>query len=673
MRQQSSGTSGTSLPLDFELARIRELSKARRHGEALCAAEALAFTAPGNSDALYLIAANQRCLHRVRDALRTLERLEQLEFRFGRLYQERGHCYVALRDAAHAIDAFREAVRLNPALVTSWSMLEGLYRLIGDARNAETARAQIAIIRQLPSEVVQAGSLFSDGELTAAENVLRAYLAIGGRHVEASRLLARVAHQRDELDEAQLLLEDVLRLAPDYRAARLDYLRVLIDRHEHLRAREETGRLLEHDPECKEYLTLYAAACAGLGDQETAIGLYRRVLTDTSESPDLHVLIGHSLQAVGRPTEAIESYKAAAAARPSFGDAYWSLANLKVYRFSADEISCMRAAEADPAVHPVDRYHLCFALGKALEDRGEYEESWRCYERGNALKRAEGYYCPEVAEINARKQIEVCTPEFFATRNGVGEPDPAPIFIVGLPRSGSTLIDQILASHSMVEGTRELPYIHRTALELQRRQSDDGNDAGYPARLRDLAPSDFHRLGERYITDTRAYRNGKPFFVDKMPNNFVHIGLIHLMLPNAKIIDARRDPLGCCFSNLKQLFARGQGFAYSTEDVARYYRSYLELMRHWDGVLPGRVLRVCYEEVIDDVQRNVRRILEFCGLDLEPACLEFHKTERSVSTASSEQVRQPIFREGLSQWKNYERWLGPLRDNLGDALIRYRD
>ena len=320
----------------------------------------------------------------------------------------------------------------------------------------------------------------------------------------------------------------------------------------------------------------------------------------------------------------------------------------------------------------MDRYHLCFALGKGFEDRGEYEKSWVYYERGNAFKRSESRYRPEVIETNTRKQIEICSREFFIKRLGVGAKSAEPILILGLPRAGSTLLEQILASHSKVEGTQELSDIPRMALGLQGRVPDLNNPR-YPGALADMKPEDFLRLGEKYLTDTRVYRTGKPHFIDKAPNNFRHIGLIHLMLPNAKIIDARREPMACCFSNLKQLFASGQEFTYSISDIARYYRTYLDLMQHWDEVLPGKVLRVWHEEVVEDLEGNVRRILDFCGLEFERACVEFYKTERSVRTASSEQVRQPIYREGLDQWKNYEAWLGPLREALGDALLRYRD
>ena len=661
-----------SSPIDLDVRRIRELSKGGRHGEALAAAEALAASAPDNRDVAYLIAANQRCLNRIPEALSTLQRLEQGHPRFSLLYQERGHCYAALRNVPRAIEAFLRAVSLNPALTPSWSMLERLYRIIGEAKGAAAAAERLSAITQLPPEVVQAGSLFSDGDLSAAENILRAYLLKAGEHAEALRLLARIQHQRGVLDEAERLLDAGLKLAPDYRAARVDYARVLIDRQKYPQAHDLVQSLLKLEPGNGDYLSLCAAACVGLGRYEQAIGLYGQLLAASPDSPELHVLLAHSHKSLGRQKEAIASYKAALAVRPNFGDAYWSLANLKSYRFSDDEIASMRAEEAAPATTAVDRYHLCFALGKACEDRNEYAESWKFYERGNKLKRTESRYDPDILEANTRKQIDVCTADFFSARAGVGAPDADPVFIVGLPRSGSTLLEQILATHSQVEGTQELYDIQRIALDIPSARPDLEH-SHYPSVLAELAEEDFRRLGERYINDTRPYRADKPFFIDKMPNNFRHIGLIHLMLPNAKIIDVRREPMACCFSNLKQLFAAGQEFTYSIADIARYYRNYLELMHQWDAVLPGRVLRVHYEDLVDNLEGNARRILEFCCLEFEPTCLEFYKTERSVRTPSSEQVRQPIFREGLYQWRHYDRWLRPLRDALGDALTRFRE
>ncbi len=667
----STAANATPSPVELEVRRIQALLKSRQYAESLQAAEALAVAVPENRDVLYAIAVNQRFLNDIPGALATLERLQRHHPRFSRLYQARGHCYVALRDGPQAIDAFLRGVNINPALPSSWSMLEGLYRMTGQTENAGMAAAHVATLKRLPPEIVEATSLFSDGELLPAENIVRAYLLKHGNHIEAMRLLARIGIERDVLDDAEILLEAVLAIEPDYTIARFEYAGVLLERHKFLRTREELEKLLKLEPGNRQYRTLYATAVVGLGEHERAVELYRELLIDAPQAADVHLSVAHSLKTLGRRQESIDAYHAAAAARPQYGDAYWSLANLKTYRFTDEEIARMRAEEPAQSTPLVDRYQMCFALGKALEDRGQYEESFRYYEQGNALKRTESRYRPEVIETNTRKQIEVCTREFFASREGAGARSTDPIFIVGLPRAGSTLLEQILASHSRVEGTQELADIQRIVLDLQGRVPDLANPR-YPGVLADLTPEDFLRLGEKYLSDTRIYRTDKAYFIDKMPNNFRHIGLIHLMLPNARIIDARREPMACCFSNLKQLFASGQEFTYSIEDIARYYRTYLDLMRHWDEVLPGRILRVEHEDVVDDLEGNVRRILDFCGLEFEPACVEFHKTERSIRTASSEQVRQPIFREGLDQWRNYKPWLGTLMDALGDARVRYR-
>jgi tetratricopeptide (TPR) repeat protein len=658
-------------PVELQVQRIRELVKSRRFEESLEAAEALAAELPENRDVLYLQAMSQRLLGQIPKALATLLRLEQHHPRFSRLYQERGHCHVALKDAPQAIDAFLRGVNLNPALPASWNLLEGLYRMTGHADHAATAAAHVATLKRLPPEVLTATGLFSDGDFSAAEDRVRAYLLEHGNHVEAMRLLARIGIERDVLDDAELLLEAVLTLEPDYHAARLDFARALMERHKYQRAREELETLLKLEPHNRHYKTLYTSTIVGLGEHEKAVTLYRELLEDAPQPADLHLSIAHSLKAIGKQQQCIEAYRAAAAARPGFGDAYWSLANLKTYRFTDLEITRMREEESASGVAAPDRYHLCFALGKALEDRGQYAASWEYYERGNALKRAESRYRPEILETNTRKQIQVFTRAFLAQRESFGAASADPIFILGLPRAGSTLLEQILASHPLVEGTQELADIPRMVLALQDRVPDLDNPR-YPGVLAGMKAGDFLKLGEKYLADTRVYRADKPFFIDKMPNNFRHIGLIHLMLPNAKIIDARREPMACCFGNLKQLFANGQEFTYSIEDIARYYRTYLDLMQHWETVLPGRILRVEHESVVDDLEGNVRRILNFCGLDFEPACVEFHKTARSVRTASSEQVRQPIFREGLNQWRHYEPWLTPLKDALGDALLRWR-
>jgi tetratricopeptide (TPR) repeat protein len=659
-------------PIAAQVRRIRELLEHQHFAQALSASETLAAQVPENCDVLYMKAVSQRYLNDLPGALATLEHLEKVHPTFSRLYQERGHCHVALRNAPQAIAGFLAAVNINPALPASWRSLERLYRMVGEDENANTAAEHIATLDKLPVEIITSTALFSDGDLAGAESMVRAYLLEHGNHVEAMRLLARIGIERRVFDDAQILLEGVLQLAPDYRAARFEYARTLLERHDHPRALAQLQALLEIEPNNRRYKTLYATVCVGLGEHEKAVSLYRELLVDAPQDADLYLSIAHALKTLGRREESIQAYHAAAAARSGYGDAYWSLANLKTYRFTVEEISRMRAAAAAAGTALTDQYHLCFALGKAYEDSGEYAESFLFYERGNALKNSENPYRPDPIERNTRLQKEICSREFFAARAMMGAPDPAPIFIIGLPRSGSTLLEQILASHSYVEGTQELADIPRIVHELQGRDSDP-TSSRYPQVLAQLTAADFSKLGEKYLHDTRMYRTHKPYFIDKMPNNFRHVGLIHLMLPNAKIIDARREPMACCFSNFKQLFAAGQEFSYSIEHIARYYRTYLELMRHWDEVLPGRVLRVLHEAVVDDLEGSVRRILEFCALDFERSCVEFYNTQRSVRTASSEQVRQPIFRDGLDQWKNYQPWLGNLSASLGDAIVRYRE
>ena len=658
-------------PRELEVGRIRELLKAQRFAEALQSAEVLLGSTPEHRDALYLRAVAQRLLGDIAGALATLAQLEQQHPRFSGLFQERGYCYVTLRRAPEAIESLLRGVNINPALPASWSMLESLYRMTGQAANAATAAAHTATLKRLPADVVTATALFSDGDLAAAERVIRAFLLRHGHDVEAMRLLARIAIAREALDDAQLLLESVLELAPDYRAARFDYAQLLVDRHLYRQAQEQADRLLTEDPTERSYRVLKAMTFVGLGQQEHAIEIYRQLLPGATQPAELHLSIAHALKTLGHREEAIAEYRTAAAARPGYGDAYWSLANLKTYRFEQDELARMQAAEAAATVSADDRAHLCFALGKALEDREQFASSFEYYARGNALKRAQSRYRPELIELNTRLQREVCTRELFARHTGGGAAARDPIFVVGLPRSGSTLVEQILASHSAVEGTQELADVPRLVAGLQGRDWDP-EDPHYPAVLAQLGAGEFRRLGGQYLSDTRIYRTGRAHFIDKMPNNFRHVGLIHLMLPQARIIDVRREPMACCFGNLKQLFAKGQEFSYSIEDIARYYRTYLELMRHWDTVLPGRVLRVHYEDLVDDLEGGVRRLLQHCELEFEPACVEFYRTERSVRTASSEQVRQPLYREGLDQWRRYEPWLTPLREALGDAITSYR-
>ena len=671
MDDTDAGSSASAVAV--ELHRIHALLRQEQFTVALAAAESLCARQPVQRDVLLTLSTAQRLAGRFGDALATLAALQETHPRFSRLYEERGHCFVFMRQAPQAIEAFLTAVNLNHALPAAWSMLEGLYRLTRQPGNCATATGQVAALGRQPPEVVTATGLFLDGDLDLAEPMVRAFLLKHGDHIEAMRLLARIGIARKVYGDAVLLLAAVLAAAPDYLAARAEYAGVLIEAQRYQEARRELKRLLVEDPaSAPRYQHLLATAMVGLGEHEEAIGIYLKLFTGTPADADLHLFNGHALKTLGRRDEAIASYRQAASWRPDFGDAYWSLANLKTYRFTDVELARLRALQAEPDIGTTDRFHVCFALGKALEDRGEFADSFKYYDTGNALKRATSGYRSEIIENNTRQQIEVCSGQFFALRAGYGVQDDDPIFIVGLPRSGSTLIEQILASHTGVDGTQELPNIQQIVARL-RGFEPDLNNSRYPNVLADMKDVEFQELGQQYLDETRFYRSGKPFFIDKMPNNVRHLGLIRLLLPRAKIIDARREPMACCFSNFKQLFAKGQEFTYSIEDIARYYRTYLELMRHWDHVLPGWILRVQHEDLVNDLEGSVRRILDFCGLGFESQCMEFHRTQRSVRTASSEQVRQPIYRGGLDHWKSFEPWLEPLKVALGDAVHRYRE
>jgi tetratricopeptide (TPR) repeat protein len=668
--------SGPDTPPDADIKAIHLLQAKGDYAAAQVSASHLLGAYASNRDLLVSSAHSLRMLKQTDAALAALQQLDAYHPNFSQMYLERGLCHVALRDAPCAIADLRTAVAINPALTMGWHMLAGLYRMTGDMAGANLAERHFAHLTSLPPPIVQAKVLYGDKEIDAAEMLIRRFLLEAGDHPEAMRLLAQIGHMRNVLDDAEMLYSGVLAIVPDHHEARQEYVQVLIARHKFPQAGLELEPLLKRDPANHAYRIQAATIQVGLGDFEGVIPVYREMLGETTgDTPevrihrsDLNLWLGHALKTEGHTDAAIDAYLAATADRPDFGDAWWSLANLKTYRFAPESISVMRQRLDHPATAENDRVHIAFALGKALEDEGDYAGSWAAYMQGSTLHRAGNGYIPDVFETNTREQRRVCTKEFFSERAGWGLGDPAPIFVLGLPRSGSTLIEQILASHSMVEGTQELPDIQRIVHELQGREINF-DEPRYPGVLPELDAIAIRRFGEQYIADTMPNRAlGRPYFIDKMPNNFRHIGLIHLILPNAKIIDARRSAMACCFSNFKQLFAQGQEFTYGIEDIARYYRTYVELMDHWDAVLPGRVLRVQHEDVIDDLEGSVRRILAYCGLEFETACIDFHKTKRSVRTPSSEQVRQPIFRDGLDQWKNFSPWLDPLRAALGPEL-----
>lgn len=667
--------------LDEQIKALHARQAQDDYAGAAAVARQLLAQAPTNRDLLLIEAHSLRMMKQIEAALAALDRLAAHHPSFSQMFLERGLCHVARRDAPAALADLRMAVGVNPALAMGWRMIDGLCRMTGDNGGAQLAAQHFAYLTSLPPPVLQAKVLFADGELDVAEQLVRRFLLETGNHPEAMRVLAQIGHARNVFDDAEALYEGVLTLIPDYHEARREYVQVLIARHKFPQAREALAPLLARDPANHAYRIQAATIMVGLGDFEAVIPEYRAMIGEVPGSgpdarvrrADLNLWLGHALKTVGKTEESIHAYMAATAERPDFGDAWWSLANLKTYRFADESIAVMQDRLEAPATSDFDRIHIAFALGKAFEDAANYEASWKAYERGNTLHRESHGYLPSIFETNTREQKRVCTPDFFAKRNGWGLDDPSPIFVLGLPRAGSTLLEQILASHSMVEGTQELPDIQRIVHELQGRELNFDKPL-YPGSLEALDAEAVRKFGEQYIADTMPNRIlGRPYFIDKMPNNFRHIGLIHLILPNAKIIDARRDAMSCCFSNLKQLFAQGQEFTYGIEDIARYYRTYVELMDHWDAVLPGRVLRVQHEDVVEDLEGSVRRILDYCGLPFEDACVEFHKTKRAVRTPSSEQVRQPIFRDGLDQWKKFEPWLEPLRAALGPELAPKAD
>jgi Tfp pilus assembly protein PilF len=517
----------------------------------------------------------------------------------------------------------------------------------------------------------QAAIAMNRNDIPRAEQLLKAHLHEKPTDVPAIRMLAEVAMRLGRNEDARHLLERALELAPGFMPARYQLAMLLHRRNEPAEALAEVEKLLAAEPRNPGYRNLAAVILSRVGEFERSSRLYAELVKEYPKNSKVWLSYGHVLKTEGRTDESIAAYRRAITQQPSFGEAYWSLANLKTFRFTATDLAAMRAGIKDPSVDEADRVHLHFALGKALEDAGEHDASFEHYAIGNALHRARHPYDAEQNNARLRHLASVFTPEFFAARAGSGDPSGHPIFIVGMPRSGSTLLEQILSSHSAVEGTTELPELITMAREL-RALADSGDIGSYADVLATLSPESLRELGARYLERTRVHRKtDRPFFIDKMPNNFLHVGMIHLALPNAKIIDARRHPMACCFSNFKQHYARGQNFSYSLADMGGFYRDYVDLMAHFDAVLPGRIHRVFYERVVEDTEAEIRRVLAYCGLPFEAECLRFFENERPVRTASSEQVRQPIYRDGVEQWRQYERWLDPLKVALEPALSGY--
>jgi tetratricopeptide (TPR) repeat protein len=631
---------------------------------------------PGHPRARLILGASHRLSGQTQLALEVLEPLAREQPGSAAAHLELGIARSAAGRGEQARESLRRATQLKPDSTDAWRSLADELDAAGDPSGADHARARYLRAATKDPRLMEAAAALVENKLPIAEARLRAHLAAHPTDIAALRMLAEVAARLRRYIDAQTLLERCLELAPSFDPARHNYAVVLNRQGKAAAALSQIERLMAKEPRNPSYLNLKAAILANLGEYAQSIEVYEAVLKEYPRQPKIWMSYGHSLKTARRQDESVAAYRRAISMQPSLGEAYWSLANLKTFHFSDDDLEAVNRALARVDLSDDDRLHFEFCLGKALEDRAQYKDSFEHYANGNSIRRR---LIPYVAEENTRfvqRSMARFNADFFSARAGAGIPDPDPIFIVGLPRAGSTLIEQILASHSLVEGTMELPDIPQIARELmgreEKRSDIEETEAPFFAAVNALTRAELAALGERYLAATRIHRKTQaPYFIDKMPNNCLYLGLIQLILPNATIIDARRHPLGCCFSGFKQHFARGQNFSYDLGDIGRYYHDYVELMAHFDAILPGRAHRVFYESLVEDTEAEVRRLLEHCRLPFEEGCLRFHENERAVRTASSEQVRRPIFREGMDQWRHFEPWLEPLKNALGSVLTTY--
>jgi len=656
--------------LDQALAHAERMLESRPAMAGEQAAEILKVVS-GHPAALRVLAASRLAQNDAQGALDVLAPLTRAQPNWALAHFDLGLALQQLNRPAEAVEALRRATTLKPDLPQAWRTLGDQFLAMKEHAAADEAYAQHVRYSSRDPQLLAAGAALADNRIPDAETLLREHLQRVPTDVAAMRMLAEVTARIGNNEHALQLLENCLQLAPSFHAARYNYALMLHRSNRPEQALVEIDRLLATAPDHPGYRNLKAAVLCRVGDYEPAIHIYADLLERDSGYPRVWMSYGHALKTAGHSERAIAAYRRGLVLEPTCGEIWWSLANLKTFRFSKDDLANMRAQVARTDLNDDDRLHLEFAIGKALEDAGDYGQSFRHYVQGNSLRRGQLRYDAEDTSARVAHITRRYTREFFAARSGAGSEARDPIFIVGLPRAGSTLIEQILSSHSQVEGTMELPEI-TSITRMLREQGDIDGATPYHDVLATLDGAALRELGERYLAHTRIQRKSSaPLFIDKMPNNFMHVGLIHLILPNAKIIDARRHPLACCFSGFKQHFARGQSFSYSLEDIGRYYRDYVSLMEHFDTVLPGRIHRVIYERMVEDTEGEVRRLLDYCGLPFEESCLRFFENERPVRTASSEQVRQPIYRDGVDHWQHYAPWLAPLEKVLGPVLGSY--
>ena len=637
------------------------------HAEGLCSA--LLQKYPNDVNVLGLRGAVLIKLNRPEDAEKPLRQAIRLAPTFAKPYEDLGRALLELGRPGEAADALRNAVRLDPALDRAWLDLGRSLARLGFGQEADEAFEKSFELNPERKHLARAAEHHKAGRFDEAEKLYRIILRDNPRNVDAVRMLGRIALAARRHHEAERLFRRAVDLAPDFTGALTDLARLYREQNRFEEAIECCDRVLELKPHSAQAHLQLAATLAPAALTYRALESYRKAAELQPKLAGAHLGLGHMLKTVGRQDEAIAEYRECIRLKPDSGESYWSLANLKTYRLSDDDIAAMKQSLSGD--HPTDqsRVNFLYALAKAYEDRKDFTEAWSFYEQGNAIQRRNERYDPVQTEVLHDAIIDVFDERFLREKGGNGNPDRSPIFIVGLPRSGSTLIEQILASHSQVEGTSELPYVGRVATSLNRNRGDGIN---YPEAVRELSGEHFHRLGADYLALAQLHRTeGKPRFIDKMPNNFPSVGFLHLVLPDASIVDSRRHPLDACLSCYRQLFARGQTFTYDLLDIGEYFLEYERMMDHWHAVLPGKVLTLQYEELVTDFDGQVRRLLEHCRLPFEEACLRFHETQRPVRTASSEQVRQPIHGRSIGFWRNYEQHLGELKEVLEPSLRRY--
>jgi predicted Zn-dependent protease len=626
---------------------------------------------PGHDAASLLLAAACRRLGDLASAAETLEALTHAHPESALLQLELGRTHAAAGRGQEACAALERAVRLDDALADAWKELAAQRFLAGDIRGGDLAYLTFTRLARDPPQYADALSALNANRLEAAEAMVKERIRREGEDEAALLLLAIIAVRRGDDAMAEPLLRKALELAPGSARAREELARLWMRQGRIDEALPSIDRLLAADPHNIQLSLLKAEALRLAERHAEGLAIVQGLFIEQPRNAELWLMAGNLQRFSGHAHKAVDAYRRAIELRPAYGEAYWALSNLKTWRFPAQDCELMQQClAASPSED--DAIYLQFALGKALEDDGRYAASFEHYAGANARARTRFAYDAAATTAFVRRFKDVFTREFFVERAAWGHASEEPIFIVGLPRSGSTLLEQILASHPQIEGTKELAEIPTLARELASRHG--GSQESYPDAVASLRSSDIETFASRYLEHTQAYRPlGKPRFVDKMLGNFVSIGLIHLMFPRAVVIDSRRHPMACGFSCYKQLFNPGMNFAYDLTELGTYIKDYADLMQHVDAVLPGRVHRVRYEQLVEATDATVRELLAACRLPFEPQCLRHFENQRIAQTISSEQVRLPIYREGLEQWRHFEAWLGPLRAALGGLVEQGRN